>query len=162
MSTFHAGPVRRSCIAKFSGPDAGGGGHLSPDTCNLSSWLPSYLRAQGRVGMRKAEEDLEPNSRHPRRSQAFLRVPQFASLSWLLVEPASPHQFFSPCLPSMRALPEVFSHCTPLQDTPVLPPMRPFRASSSLPSQCSQTALCLPPGGMHTPSVLAMWPLPSV
>lgn len=34
---------------EFSGPDAGGVVTSAPDTCNLSSWLPSYLRAGGEL-----------------------------------------------------------------------------------------------------------------
>lgn len=97
ISTFHAGPVRRSCIVKFSGPDAGGGVVTSaPDTCNLSSWLPSYLRAQGRVGTGRLRKILSPTpGTHGglRHSSGFLSL-HFTILAPLLSLPA--HTSFLP------------------------------------------------------------------
>ena len=126
MSTFHTGPVRRSCIVKFSGPDVGGKVVTSaPDTCNLSSWLPSYLRAQGRVGTGRLRKILSPT---PGTHGGLKHSSGFLSLRF----PTAP----------------------PLQDTPVLTPdatSLPASKSPAPPRQLSHTAPCLPPGGMHAP-----------
>ena len=155
MSTFHAGPVRRSCIVKFSGPDAGGRVVSSaPDTCNLSSWLPSYLRAQGRVGTERLRKILSPTPG----THGGLRIPQLhvTLLAPLLNLPA--HTSFLPfvslyvcpaqmLLSSQKCFPTVPSSRIPLCCLCMLPPSQ---LPSPLPRHLSQTALCLPPRGMHT------------
>jgi len=135
MSTFHAGPVRRSCIVKFSGPDAGGRVVSSaPDTCNLSSWLPSYLRAQGRVGTGRLRKILSPTPGTQgglRHSSGFLSYIHFTILAPLLNLPT--HTSFLPfvslyvcpaqmLLSSQKCFLTVLPSRIPLCCLPMLPP----------------------------------------
>lgn len=172
MSTFHAGPVRRSCIVKFSGPDAGGKVVTSaPDTCNVSSWLPSYLRAQGRVGTGRLRKILSPTpGTHGglRHSSGFFSL-RFAILAALLNLPThcSFLPFVSLCVPCSDAAlqPEVFSHCTPrpgylcADSRCYLLPS--FQVPCPAPSSHTQHH-AFPRRHAHPTSVLGTWPLPSV
>lgn len=104
INTFHAGPVCRSCIMKFMGPEAGGKAVTpAPDTCALSLWLLSYPRAPGEMEQEDpTAKDLEPTSRNPWRSPVahikpgLLSIP-FNILDIILNLPNSTS--FFPCLP---------------------------------------------------------------
>lgn len=173
MSTFHAGPVRRSCIVKFSGPDAGGRVVSSaPDTCNLSSWLPSYLRAQERVGTGRLRKILSPTPGTQgglRHSSGFLSYIHFTILAPLLNLPT--HTSFLPfvslyvcpaqiLLSSQKCFLTVLPSRIPLCCLPMLPPSQ--LPSPLPPCNSHRQHYAFPQEACTPPSVLGTWPLPSV
>lgn len=173
MSTFHAGPVRRSCIVKFSGPDAGGKVVTSaPDTCNVSSWLPSYLRAQGTVGTGRLRKILSPTpGTHGglRHSSGFLSL-RFAVLAALLNLPTNSSflPFVSLCvcpaqmlLSSQKCFPTAPPPRIPLCCLPMLPPSQ-LPSPLPPPPAFTHSTMPSPRRHAHPASVLGTWPLPSV
>lgn len=82
ISTFHAGPVCRSCIMKFIGPEAGEKIVTPmPDTHASHPWLlsiPGHWEERDQEG--PIGKDLEPSSRNPWRSEVTHGKPGFLSL----------------------------------------------------------------------------------